>query len=130
MDEILRAFESFATTPPTVDEWVPTHDRFDDQGFVEEMYKEAIKWPVYCWKAGWRGMEITDNTKFLQYIKAPTICMWGSEDDIFTEEYQKELLSNIPDVEAVYFDGASHEIQQEKHQEIANQIKNLYSIDY
>ncbi len=124
-EEMRATFENFQRQTPAIEDLVPTCAKFDDQEYLEEMYKEVLNWPAYCWQAAWFGMEITDNTKFLQYIKAPTICMWGTEDDTFTKECQEEMLNNIPNVEGVWFDGGSHEIQQEKHEEIAENMKRF-----
>ena len=42
--------------------------------------------------AAWFGMSLADNRNFLQFIKAPVLICWGSQDDIFTKEYQDEML--------------------------------------
>lgn len=75
--------------------------------------------------SGWRAMSINDNRNFLHHIKAPVMIIWGTEDTIFTGEYQDELRVYLPDAEYLTYEGASHDILNEDPYRAAKDIKEF-----
>ena len=63
--------------------------------------------------AAWRGMSLTDNRNFLQFIQAPVMVLWGTEDAIFTQDYQEEVKQYLPGARFVTLDNVAHEIPNE-----------------
>lgn len=77
--------------------------------------------------AAWFGMSLADNRNFLQFIKAPVLICWGSQDDIFTKEYQDEMLAYLPEAEFEVFEGISHDIPTEVPQRTANAVHTFFA---
>ena len=61
-------------------------------------------------RAAWYAMSINDNRNFLQFIQAPVMILWGTEDEIFTKAYQDELMEYLPDAKFVVYEGIGHDI--------------------
>ncbi|MCH1981913.1 alpha/beta hydrolase [Ruminococcus sp. OA3] len=77
--------------------------------------------------AAWFGMSLADNRNFLQFIKAPVLICWGSKDDIFTKEYQDEMLCYLPEAEFETFEGVSHDIPTEAPRRTADAVHTFFS---
>jgi non-heme chloroperoxidase len=86
--------------------------------FFEMLVAESLKVPVYVWKAAWAGLLEVDNTAVLQNITAPTLLMWGNQDQLFRREEQDGLLSKIPGSVLKEYE-AGHAPHWEKPQELA-----------
>lgn len=63
--------------------------------------------------SAWRSMSINDNRNFLHLIQAPVLIIWGSNDAIFTREYQDELRVYLPEAKYLTYEGVSHDILNE-----------------
>jgi len=72
--------------------------------------------------SAWRSMSINDNRNFLPHIEAPVMVIWGTEDEIFTKEYQDELREYLPDACYVTYEGISHDIITETPIQTAKDI--------
>lgn len=63
--------------------------------------------------AAWRGMSLTDNRNFLQFIQAPILILWGTNDSIFTKPYQDEIRAFLPQARFISLEHIAHEIPNE-----------------
>ena len=54
-----------------------------------------------------------DHSSFLADIKAPTLILWGENDNIFSRADQDALLALIPGMELKVYPLAGHNIQWE-----------------
>lgn len=70
-------------------------------------------------RAVWYGVHQTDNRRFAQFIKAPTLIIWGDRDDVLGEDYQAEVREAFPDAPYLVFPGISHEIPNEMPEDLA-----------
>ena len=77
--------------------------------------------------AAWRGMSLTDNRNFLQFIKAPVLVFWGSKDDIFKEDYQEEVRRYLPNAQYVTLEGVAHEIPNEVPEILAERAGRFFA---
>lgn len=76
--------------------------------------------------AAWRGMSLTDNRNFLQFIKAPIRILWGDQDAIFTTDYQAEVRACLPHAEFVTLPGVAHEIPNEAPAAVAGHAREFF----
>lgn len=76
--------------------------------------------------AAWRGMSLTDNRNFFQFIKAPVLVVWGDQDAIFTEDYQTEVRAFLPGAQYVTLPGVAHEIPNEAPLEMASLAREFF----
>ena len=71
-------------------------------------------------------MELSDNRNYLQYIEAPTIIFWGTEDEVVSPSMKRETMGLLPDAKIVTYEGSSHNLSQEIPDEIAEEIKAFF----
>ena len=64
-------------------------------------------------------MHQTDNRNFAQFIKSPTLILWGDKDDVLGEDYQAEVKEAFPNAPYLVFPGISHEIPNEMPEKLA-----------
>jgi non-heme chloroperoxidase len=86
--------------------------------FFEMLVAESMKVPAKVWKAAWAGLLAVDNTAALKNITAPTLVMWGNQDQLFKRGEQDSLLAKIPGALLKEYD-AGHAPHWEKPQEVA-----------
>jgi pimeloyl-ACP methyl ester carboxylesterase len=93
--------------------FVPFPEKLSDKSFLPGYLStlRGVGGKNLC--AAWLGMSIEDNRNLLQFIKAPVLVLWGSEDTIFTKEHRDEFLSCLPNAEYKLFEGNGHEIPTE-----------------
>ena len=77
--------------------------------------------------AGKLGMMIYDGRNFMQFITAPVMVVWGTEDDIFTEECQTEVHEYLPEARYLSMEGIPHDIPSVAPLELVEAVKNFMS---
>ncbi len=125
--ELDETFTEYSRKIPALEEWYSEAKYIEDKEFYKHHYAELKKWPGYCWKAAWWGMELVDNTAFLQYITAPVIAFWGTADPIFTEKYQEEVQNLLPSAKYIFFENQEHDLMSLVPNELGKHIKEFFS---
>lgn len=131
LKEILAEFESLdienRTDREIQDYLLPFPERCHDADFPAGLTESARKLSGDGLAAAWRAMSITDNRNFVQFIKAPTMVIWGEDDPIFTWEYQSEIKKFWPQIQFVHMTDVGHEIPSETPLELANLVKGFFA---
>ncbi len=140
---LLSTFAGFKATPEEIREYVATFEDWAKNGIDERDFWPALDtfydpeypkyakrlyatWPLRCYKAAWWGMELADNSGFLQYIECPVYLMWGTEDNLISAELQDEVKRLLPDAKLKMLEGRTHEILQECPIEIAEELNEFF----
>lgn len=93
-------------------------------GFMEMIVSETMKVPAHVWRSAFSGLLEVNHGPILRDINAPTLLIWGNQDQIFTRPDQEVLLSEIPHSRLEEFD-AGHSLHWEKPMEVAAALKNF-----
>lgn len=125
-NDALANLKRYTENPPKLEEELPTVSTFTDQEFGPVFYKEMLEWPMHARLAAWRGMLMTDHRRFLQYIEAPALIIWGENDDLITQEYKSEFKRLMPEAQYIELPGGSHEIQQEQPDKISEKVTEFF----
>ena len=126
LDKTLKEYEEWTKGNINLEEFVPNYRDYKEQEFFPVALEIMNNWPLHCWLAGWRGMELSDNRNFLQYIKAPTIIFWGTEDEVVSPSMKREVMGLMPDAKIVTYENRSHNLSQEIPNEIAEELKIFF----
>lgn len=105
--------------------FLPFPENCADREFPEGYFSTLRMVTGKSLAAAWRSMSLTDNRNFLQFIKAPVLVFWGTEDGIFTEEYQEEVRRYLPHAQYVTLDGVAHEIPNEAPERLAERTRTF-----
>lgn len=97
------------------------HDPLFPEGYLFTL--RGLSGKSLC--AGKLGMMLYDGRNFMQFIKAPVLVVWGTEDDIFTKEYQDEVRSYLPDAAYISFDDVTHDIPSMAPIELSEVIRSF-----
>ena len=93
-------------------------------GFMEMIVSETMKVPAHVWRAAFSGLVQVDHGPILRKITAPTLLLWGNQDEAFTRPDQEALLSEIADSRLKEFD-AGHSLHWEKPKETAEALEEF-----
>jgi len=75
---------------------------------AEALLEEPLKIPARVWKAVFKGMVMDDHSNELHKIKAPTLIVWGNQDDLTPRSEQEALINAIPGARLVVYEGIGH----------------------
>lgn len=56
---------------------------------------------------------LPDPTPLLHSIAAPTLILWGAEDNVMPVEHGRRIAEDIPDAKLIIYDGVGHVAQEE-----------------
>ena len=93
-------------------------------GFMEMIVAETMKVPAHVWRSAFLGLLQVNHGPILRNINAPTLIVWGNQDQIFTRRDQEVLLSEIPHSRLEQFD-AGHALHWEKPKEVGGALKDF-----
>ena len=105
--------------------FLPFPENCADQDFPEGYFSTLRMVSGKSLAAAWRGMSLTDHRNFLQFIQAPVLVFWGTEDGTFREEYQEEIRRYLPGARYVTLDGVAHEIPNEAPERLAEDTREF-----
>ena len=90
-----------------VKDWTATGNEIED--FRKAAYAHAAGLPAVAWKNLMRGLTDFNSSSFIGDIKGDVLVIWGTEDDIFTADDQKDLKEGLTSCNVRYVDieGAS-----------------------
>lgn len=75
---------------------------------VEKIVAQAMKLPARAWRETNRGLLEDDSFSELGKISAPTLIIWGDQDDISSRADQEMLAAAIPGSRLLVYRGAGH----------------------
>ena len=81
---------------------------------VERMVEESLKVPARVWREAFPGLLAGDLLSELHRISAPTVLVWGDQDDIVSLADQRTLLDAIPGSTLLIYQGTGHTPQCEE----------------
>lgn len=89
-------------------EWTLTNN--EDEKFCQATFEHAKEMPAVAWKNLMRGLIRFNSSSYIGEIKGNILVIWGTNDDIFTEEDQNQVKKGLASSNVRYIDieGASH----------------------
>ena len=90
--------------------------------FLETVVRESLKLPARVWRAVLlEGLLEADFSGELDKIEAPTLIVWGDQDDL-TRSGQEALVAAISGSRLVVYPGAGHGVHWEEPELVADDI--------
>lgn len=96
-------------------------DPITDQ-FINNIVSETQKVPARIWRAALDGLLQANFADELYKIQAPTLMLWGDEDEIFLEADQKQLLESIPNVRLQIYGNLNHSMNWQRPRLVALEL--------
>jgi pimeloyl-ACP methyl ester carboxylesterase len=96
-------------------------------GLLDALIGESIQAPVATWQAAMAGIMAFDSSAELARISAPTVIVWGDQDDLCSRAEQEILLAGIPNSRLSVYRGEGHVVNWEKPEAIAAELVDLAS---
>lgn len=106
--------------------FLPHPENCRDPEFPEGFFATLRQMDARTLRAIWFGVHQTDNRRFAQFIKAPTLILWGDRDEVLGEEYQAEVRASFPDAPYIVCPGISHEIPNEMPERLAGLAADFF----
>ncbi len=90
--------------------------------FVETTVRENLKVPAHVWKATFEGLMEYNSLDELHKITAPTLIVWGDQDEFLPRMDQERLESAIVGSQLVVYAGAGHVVYCEEPERTASDL--------
>ena len=75
---------------------------------MQFLRQEEAAMPERAWLGIVKGLEILDWTMAARHITAPTLIMWGDQDELMLESDQDALRAALPDAQFIRYEGLGH----------------------
>lgn len=129
--------EWFWTTMSTIPEPIDPNSEFMmwwyttvnpvDETFMSNIRIEAAAQPLYVWKAVTKGLIVDDHRYFFKYYDAPTLILWGSQDDYAPQTDQDAIKKYLPNATWIEIPDIGHSTHWEAPEKTANYILDFLS---
>lgn len=93
--------------------------------FLEAVVQESLKVPAHVWQSTFAGFLEDDCVNELGKIKAPTLILWGDQDQFCPRRDQDIFLRAIADSSLVVYEGSGHALHWEKPECFAGDLANF-----
>lgn len=96
-----------------------------NEDFLQREMKESQNIPPHAWRAITKGSSAFNLIPFMDELKAPVLILWGDLDGFFDRASQDALRKAIPQAEFVAYEKTGHNIQWEKPEKMAADIRKF-----
>jgi pimeloyl-ACP methyl ester carboxylesterase len=76
--------------------------------FLEAQLQETLKMPARVWREAFGALLQTDLAEERDTIKAPTLIVWGDQDDLVPRSEQEVVLAAIAGSQLLAYEGVGH----------------------
>lgn len=90
--------------------------------FLETVVNESLKVPARVWRSALEGILEDDFSGELAKIEAPTLIVWGDQDELALRSEQEVLAVTIVDSRIVVYPGAGHAFHWEEPASVADEL--------
>ena len=95
------------------------------QAFFETIVQESLKLPAHVWRAAVAGSLEDDFSGELSKIKAPTLFVWGDQDEMVPRTDQDAQTAVIAGSRLVVYPGVGHGVHWEEPERFASDVVNF-----
>ena len=99
------------------------NDFSDNMFFVDQLTREELLAGSNTWVKGLHGLLSVDNRAELHLISAPTLIIWGDQDQLFSRQDQADLIEGIPNAKLLVWENIGHAMQWEDPKRMTMDIK-------
>lgn len=103
-------------------DWAPNPDGIE---MLDYLQIEEAKMPKQAWVGLVKALEILDWSMAARHITAPTLLMWGDQDQLMLEGDQYELQKIIPHASYIKYEGLGHSMYWEDPKRASLDIVNF-----
>jgi rifampin ADP-ribosylating transferase len=100
---------------------LPLHNPVPDS-FVEDQMTAALTIPRHVWRATIDALVAADPPISQGSIRAPTLILWGGEEDVLPAGQADELHAAIEDSRVVTYEGVGHLVLWERPERVAEDV--------
>lgn len=93
-----------------------------DESHMNAFVEESLKVPARVWKAAVRGSVEIDQSGELGKIHAPTLIIWGGQEELAPREDQDAQVEAIPNAELEVYEDVGHGVHWENPERVASDL--------
>jgi pimeloyl-ACP methyl ester carboxylesterase len=93
-----------------------------EPAFLETVVWEALKVPARVWREAWKALMDTDHSGELGKIEAPTLIVWGDQDELIPRSEQDALAAAIASSRLEVYPGIGHGLHWDAPERFANDL--------
>lgn len=94
----------------------------------EEMLQQSLKMPARAWRETQRGLFEDDSLAELGRVEAPTLVVWGDQDQVASRRDQEAMVAAIPGARLVVYRGAGHTFYYEVPERLAASLAEFVEV--
>jgi pimeloyl-ACP methyl ester carboxylesterase len=107
---------------------LPLHNPVPDS-FVEDQMSAALTIPKHVWRATIDGLVAADPPISQGPVRAPTLILWGGEEDVLPSGQAAELHAAIEGSRVVTYEGTGHLVLWEQPERVAKDLTEFIAAE-
>jgi rifampin ADP-ribosylating transferase len=88
-------------------------------GYIEDRVRDGLRMPAHAWKGILNGLSEASPPTESGTILAPTLILWGAEDNLLPRSDQETLAARIPGARLLVYPGVGHMVLWECPEPVA-----------
>ncbi len=104
--------------------WAPDSSA-EDAEMMAHLRQEESAMPKRAWLGIVMGLEVLDWTKAASRITAPTLILWGNQDELMIEGDQTALRAALPKAQFICYEGLGHSMFWEQPERVATDLNEF-----
>jgi pimeloyl-ACP methyl ester carboxylesterase len=90
--------------------------------YLEDRVRDGLRVPARVWRDAFNGLIAAQPPTETATITAPTLIIWGEDDELLTRDQQEELAAAVPDSRLVVYDDTGHLVLWEQPERLASDL--------
>ncbi|MCU1444205.1 MAG: alpha/beta hydrolase [Cryobacterium sp.] len=99
-------------------EWFPLHTDVP-QWYLDDRVRDGTRMPAHVWRESLAGLSEAVPPTEAGTIAAPTLILWGANDELLTERDERALAAGIPGSRLVVYENTGHLVLWERPERVA-----------
>jgi len=101
--------------------WFPRHHDVPSS-YLEDRVDDGARIPAHVWRESFRGLLAAEPPTDSGIITAPTLIVWGENDDLLARDQQEALAAAIPAAQLLVYEGTGHLVLWEQPERLAGDL--------
>jgi pimeloyl-ACP methyl ester carboxylesterase len=90
--------------------------------YIDDRVRDGARIPAHVWREAFSGLTAARPPTDAGTITAPTLIVWGDQDELLTRDHEERLTAAIPDSRLVVYEDTGHLVLWEQPERLASDL--------
>lgn len=104
--------------------WFPRFHRVP-RWYIDDRVRDGVRIPAHVWREAFNGLTAAHPPTDAATITAPTLIVWGDQDELLTRDQEEVLAAAIPGSRLVVYEDTGHLVLWEQPERLASELASF-----